>query len=84
MTLYGDVWARYGSARGKAGIKAFVEGLRARMQKHGISQAALAKRAGFYPEHVSRWMNGHIQPDLEARLLLDEALDQLIAFRGDA
>lgn len=51
------------------------------MRVHGISQFKVAKRSGFHPTHVSRWMNGHVKPTLETMVKLDEALMLLIEGR---
>ena len=71
-TLYERVWSRYGRDSG------FLPRIRSQMITHGIPQAALARRAGCQESHLSRWLNGHVTPNLENRLILDEALDQLI------
>lgn len=77
-TFYDRVWARYGRAHSEK----FLKHLKAQMRTHGVSQAALARRSGFHEGHVSRWMNEHVTPSLETKLILDEALDLIIKELG--
>lgn len=73
--IYELTWARYG----QRGDSSFMTTLKQRMDAHGITQAQLAARAGHDPSQVCRWFKGHRAPDLESKMILDEALDQLIA-----
>jgi transcriptional regulator with XRE-family HTH domain len=75
MKVYETVWAEYKRCpvRGEFAAK-----LRERTRAAGISQGALARRAGFDPTCVSRWLTGQREPTLESKLLLEEAVDQLL------
>lgn len=58
---------------------AWVERTRERMARYQITQGALARRAGVEPIRVSNWVGTRsVKPLLENRLLLDEALLDLI------
>jgi transcriptional regulator with XRE-family HTH domain len=61
----------------------FIEEIRGQMRLHRITQGQLAARLGCSRSHVSRWFttNPHsrARPSLEARVQIDEALDQLIS-----
>jgi len=45
--------------------KSYTEDLRERMEKHGISQQAMADELGKKREEVNRWLVGHHTPTLE-------------------
>ena len=77
-TVYDLVWDRYG----KRDDESFMRRLRGSMVTHGITQADLSKRSGYHPTHICRWMGGKVVPSLETKLVLDEALDQLIRGAG--
>jgi transcriptional regulator with XRE-family HTH domain len=70
--LFEILHQRYGSS------ETFVRTLKSRMKLHGVSQGRLAKRSGYHPTHLSRWMNSHVRPSLETMLKLDESLEQII------
>lgn len=70
--LFEIVHQRYGNAAD------FIERIRATLDGLKLSQAALAREAGIDPCEVSRWMNGRRTPNLENRLILDEALMHLV------
>jgi len=72
--VYAHVWERYG----RKGTFTFVRALKDRMEEHGVSQGKLARRTGFHPTHVSRWLREVVPASLETKLILDEALDQII------
>lgn len=59
---------------------AFILELRSRMRLHGITQGQLARRSGFSPSHITRWLgeNRSVVPSLETMIILDEAMEQLI------
>lgn len=73
--LYEQIWKRYGKPED------FVANLKGRMREHRISQGKLAKKAGFAEPHVSRWIgkNPSVQPGMETMVMLDEALDLIVA-----
>ncbi len=73
-TVYEMVWNRYG----KRTDEKFMRDLRATMQVNDITQSALAQRSGYHPTHICRWMGGKVIPSLETKLVLDEAIDQLV------
>lgn len=70
--LYSIIQERYGNPA------TFIRRVKATMAEHEISQAALARRAGYSATNVSRWLNGLVTPSLETMLILDEALAQLV------
>lgn len=70
--LHDEVQRRYGN------VGAFVDRLHHRMEAHGITQAELARRAGYETGNVSRWINGRVEPSLRTMLVLDEAVEQLV------
>lgn len=76
--LYTLVRDRYGST----GSEEFIRMLKSRMKTHGITQADLARRSGFQEPHISRWFNLKVEPQLETKMVLDEALDLLIEEAG--
>lgn len=73
--FYDEIHERY------ADPAAFVKRVKSKMQLHGITQADLARRSGFPPTHVSRWLGPSRthKPSMETMTVLDEALDHLIA-----
>lgn len=56
----------------------FMAALVDRMRSHGITQAAVARRAGVCPTQMSRWVHERVTPGLETRIRLDEAVTTLI------
>lgn len=44
-----------------------------------VSQRELALKAGVQPQHLSKWMQGKVNPRLESRLRIVEALQALEA-----
>lgn len=58
---------------------AFIRSLKARMALHGITQADVARRSGFNPTHVSRWLGRRqsVAPTMETMVLLDETVERL-------
>ncbi len=42
-----------------------------------ISQAALAREAGYLASNVNKWLNGRVTPSLKVMIILDEALERL-------
>ena len=75
MTLYKAVWLRYR-------LPEFMNGIRSQMKVNGISQASLARMAGVDPARISEWMKGRHEPSIESRMILDEAMDQIIEKRN--
>lgn len=76
--FYDEVHRRYGDpAR-------FIHNLRNRLDLYGITQAALARRSGFYATHLSAWINGRTLPTMETMVRLDEAMDQLVEWEQEA
>lgn len=73
--FFKELHERYGDKR------LFIKRLRDRMSLHEKSQGALARRSGFQPSDVSRWLNYHVKPDMDTMRILDEALEALI--RGE-
>ena len=74
--LYDEIHRRYGNA------DSFVEGLRQRLREHGVTQVALAARAGVNKDHLNRVMQRAVKnPSTGTMVLLDEALDELITER---
>lgn len=69
--LHDEVQRRYGNAVD------FIERLYARMQAADITQAELARMAGYETGNVSRWINGRVEPSLQTMLVLDEAVERL-------
>lgn len=51
--------------------------LQTRMDKAGIRQIDLARRAGYAPPHVSKWLGGKVEPSIETMVNLDEAMEHL-------
>lgn len=45
---------------------------------NGISQAALAREAGYPAGNVNRWLNLRKVPSLKVMITLDEALERLL------
>jgi transcriptional regulator with XRE-family HTH domain len=72
--FYSEAWERYRDP------VAFVARVQARMKRHRVSQAALARRAGFQEPAVSRWLGGNPsrKPSMETMLIIDETLDLII------
>lgn len=48
------------------------------MERYGITQGQLARKAGYHSAHVGRWLRGTVSPTLETMLVLDGALELLI------
>src|SRR5262245_46379209 len=55
--------------------------VRKTLSERGISQAAVARRAGLDRRDVSRWLTGRITPELKSMLILDEAIEELVEGR---
>lgn len=51
------------------------------LAQHGITQAGLAREIGMNVSNLNRWLNHHNNPSLRNMLLIDEALERLIADR---
>lgn len=73
VPLFERVWTTYG----RSDSDGFVRRLRAQLRLYRVSQGELAREGGFNPTHVSRWLNEHVRPCLENKLLLDEALTRI-------
>lgn len=71
--FFQEVWRRYTDP------SAFVTRLREALKAHGITQSRLAATAGFQQPNVSVWLTGRKAPSMATMLLLDEALEKLIA-----
>jgi len=80
VTIYDDVWARY---RRKPVRGEWARGLRSRLKAAHVTQGQLSRESGYDPSHVSRWISGHVEPTLEAKLVLDEAFDRITS-SGDS
>lgn len=60
-------------------VGAWREDVRRLMREHKITQTMLATRAGYPdPTTISKWLRGRVRPTLESRLIVDEALRELI------
>ena len=55
--------------------KSFVPGLKAVLQRKGMSQVELAEKIGINKNTVSLWVRGKITPSLETFVMLVETLD---------
>lgn len=79
--LFEAMWERYGKPAD------FVTRMKATMEAHGITQAAVAAESGFHFTHVSRWLGKshrkHL-PGWETMALLDEALARLLLAKEGA
>ena len=64
---------RYGDPR------KFLDGVRAQMAEHGVTQTQLAHRMGETQQHMHRWIKDNRPPRLLTMLLMDEAILELIA-----
>lgn len=75
--FFDEIHARYHDA------DEFVRKLKSRMALHGITQGVVARRSGFHPTHISRWIGKRrsVKPTMETMVLLDETLERLI--QGD-
>lgn len=72
--FYDEIHRRYRKPR------AFITQLKAKMELHGVSQAAVARVSGFHPTNVSRWLgeNERVLPTMETMVILDETVDRII------
>jgi transcriptional regulator with XRE-family HTH domain len=48
------------------------------LHNHGLTQAALAREAGYDFANVNRWLHMRRTPSLPVMLILDEALERLL------
>ena len=55
--------------------KSLVPGLKAALQKRGMSQIELSEKIGINKNTISLWVRGKISPSLETLLILVETLD---------
>jgi len=74
-TLADVIEARYGDP------KRFMLQVKAWLGENRLTQITLAEEAGVDGAALNRWLNHHIQPSLKNMLLLDEALERLLADR---
>lgn len=60
----------------------YIEAVLKKMNKHKISQNALAREMGREPSQVSRWFtknpNRHVKPTMETAVEIEKALEKLI------
>jgi hypothetical protein len=67
----------------KDGGAGYIAGLLTRMNKHKISQNALARELGKDPSQVSRWFTPNpdrrVVPGLETVVEIEEAMTKLVA-----
>ena len=71
-TFFDEIYRRYGDP------EAFVKKVRDRLELYDISQNQLAKRTGYHPTHVSRWLRLKVVPSMESMVRMDEALERLV------
>lgn len=60
----------------------FVSNVRVLLAEHGITQTALAREIGCTLAQVNRWLNGHGRMSLKSMLVVDEALERLLASKA--
>jgi transcriptional regulator with XRE-family HTH domain len=66
--------------RERYGNKAsFIRKLKSTMLLHGITQSELAKASGYPASNISRWLSHGAEPTLDTVLVLDEAMESLLA-----
>ena len=64
---------RYGSPA------TFLSNVKLWLYENDLTQMALAEEAGLDPSNLNRWLNGHVAPSLKNMLIIDEALERLLA-----
>jgi transcriptional regulator with XRE-family HTH domain len=75
-SLFDQIVQRFGS---DSNADRFVETMRHRMTLYGISKCKLAQASGYDVGTVRRWLNGRKSPRLQTRIVLSEALDDLVS-----
>lgn len=60
----------------------FVSRCKQTLWDFGISQADLAREAGYDAGNVNRWLNLRVVPSVKVMLILDEALERLVTDQG--
>jgi transcriptional regulator with XRE-family HTH domain len=58
-------------------VKIYMAGVRSMLKVKGYSEGTLAQRAGVHPSQLSRWLNGHGEPNLLSLIRIDEAVNEL-------
>ncbi len=69
--LNDEIESRYGNPA------TFVSRTKRALWDAKISQAALAREAGYHATNVNKWLNGRVTPSLKVMITLDEALERL-------
>jgi transcriptional regulator with XRE-family HTH domain len=70
--LNDEIESRYGNPA------TFVSQCKRALWDNDISQADLAREAGYDAGNVNRWLNGRQTPSLKVMVILDEALERLL------
>lgn len=74
-----EVARRYGN------VEDFLDLIQRAMKKTGTSQAELARRSGYNPSHICRWLSGkestRVTPSLETRMVLAETMEEILVER---
>ena len=60
----------------------FVSRCKGTLDEFGITQAELAREAGYDAGNVNRWLNLRVVPSVKVMLILDEALERLVTDQG--
>ena len=74
--LNAEISRRYGN------VEDFLEVIRKAMSFTGTSQAELARRTGYNPSHVCRWLSlkeeTQVIPSLETRMVIAETMEEIV------
>lgn len=71
--FFDQIYARYGNP------EAFVSRVLETLEEYDMTQKDLAQRAGVSVTHLSAVLNDHHTPSMRIMVMLDEALDELVA-----
>lgn len=74
--LNAEIERRYGNVNG------FLNLIRNAMRNTGTTQADLARRSGYNPSHICRWLSQkettRVEPTLETRMVLAETMEEIL------
>lgn len=74
--LNAEIDRRYGN------VSEFLDLIRAVMKRTGTTQSELARRSGYNPSHICRWLSQkestRVEPSLETRMALAQTMEEIL------
>lgn len=64
--------------------KQYVPDLLKRLKRAEISHKSLSREMGIDPAQFSRWANGHIQPDVNSIIRIEQTIAKILKRRGQS